>query len=141
MEAWRTNVLKEAESWLRTPWQHRQRVKGAGVDCAQFLIGVYSNVGLVQPFETEAYPPDWMMHRDEERFLMYIEKYMNKVEVPLPGDAVVWSYGRCFSHGGIVTDWPRIIHSYRKERGVVRGDSTQGELAERPALFYTPKEA
>ena len=28
-----------------------------------------------------------------------------------PGDFVVFRVGRCFAHGAIVIDWPRIIHA------------------------------
>lgn len=137
--SWRDDVVTEAESWLRTPWHHMARVKGAGVDCAQFLIGVYVNAGLVESFETEVYPKDWMMHRSEERFLEYVERHMDRVDTPMRGDSAIWTYGRCFSHGCIVIDYPKVIHAYRKERGVVYGDATKGEFLGRDVLFYTPK--
>jgi hypothetical protein len=31
---------------------------------------------------------------------------------PLPADFVVFRFGRTFSHGAIVLEWPLIIHSY-----------------------------
>lgn len=133
--------MDEAKSWLHTPWHHLQALKGpgGGVDCAQFLRMVYINVGLAPYFETESYPHDWMMHRDEERFLKYIETYMCAIEVPGPGDAAVWLHGRCFSHGSIVLDWPLMIHAYRKERQVSISDATKERFADCAVKFYTPK--
>ena len=32
--------------------------------------------------------------------------------LPGPGDVAVFRFGRTFSHGAIVTDWPRLIHAY-----------------------------
>ena len=139
MEAWRTTVVEVAKSWIGTPWHHAARIKGAGVDCAQLLIGVYVEAGLVESFETEAYPMDWMLHREEEKFLSYVDQHMNPVALPSAGDTAVWVYGRCFSHAAIVVDWPVLIHAYRKERGVVWGDATKGELAGRTVRFYTPR--
>ena len=137
IEQLRAAVVAEAESWLRTPYHHHARVKGAGVDCAQILIGVYGAVGLVEPFDTGEYPMDWMFHRDEERYLAWVERYAREVAHPLPGDIAVWRFGRTFSHGAIVTEWPHIIHAYRPERMVARGDATQGDLAGREVRFFS----
>ncbi len=139
MEAWRTDVVEEAKTWLRTPWHHRARIKGVGVDCAQFLIGVYANAGLVEDFDTGEYPVDWMLHREEERFLFWIEKYLVPAEYPTPlsGDTVIWKFGRCFSHAAIVVEWPVVIHAYMKDKSVVWGNAQIGELSHRECLRYT----
>lgn len=129
MDAWRAAILREAESFLGTPWHHEARVKGAGVDCGQLIIACYIASGLVPHFETGSYPADWMLHRSEERYLGWVEQYLDPVDVPGPGDVAAWKYGHCFSHGAIVVEWPRILHAYRRERGVVWGDGTKGELA------------
>lgn len=129
MEAWRARILEAARSWLGTRWHHRQCVKGAGVDCGRYLHAAYLEAGLVPAASFESYPADWMQHRTEERFLGWVEKYADRVDSALPGDIVVWRYGHCFSHGAIVVDWPIVLHSYRRERGVVWGDATKGELA------------
>jgi cell wall-associated NlpC family hydrolase len=130
-------VVAEAGTWLRTPYHHRARVKGAGVDCAQILIGVYGAVGLVEPFDTGDYPMDWMNHRDEERYLGWIERFGWRVEAPKPGDIAVWRFGRTFSHGAVVVEWPRIIHANRRDGMVSYGDASSGDLAQREVLFYS----
>ncbi len=33
-----------------------------------------------------------------------------------PGDIVLWKFGRCFSHGAIIVEWPTIIHAYVGQR-------------------------
>lgn len=132
----RAAILRAALSWLRTPWHHRARVKGAGVDCAQLLIGVYAEVGLVEAFDTGEYPPDWMMHRSQERFLEFVKQYCDPVDAPLPGDLALYFVGRCFSHGAIVTEWPEIIHASNRDRMVCLADGTQGWLAEREVRFW-----
>ena len=129
MDAWRSAVIAEAETWLKTPWHHNARVRGAGVDCGQHIIGSYIGAGLVEHFETGAYPADWMLHQAQERYLEWVERYLDPVDAPLPGDVAAWRYGHCFSHGAIVVEWPLIIHAYRPEGMVVYGDATKGALA------------
>jgi NlpC/P60 family putative phage cell wall peptidase len=113
-QAQRAGVVAEARSWLGTPYHHGARVKGAGVDCAQLLIGVFSAVGLIEPPRLENYPPDWHLHRSAERYLGVVLAHAHELEgdAPLPGDVVLWRFGRCFSHGAIVIDWPLVIHAY-----------------------------
>lgn len=136
----RAAVVAEAKTWLRTPYHHRARVKGHGVDCAQLLVEVFSNAGVIAKFDTGEYPNDWMLHRGEERFLGWIEKYARVVITPpLPGDIVMWKYGRSFSHGGIVTSWPEIIHAFIRERCVILGDATKGDLSIHDRVIYRLK--
>lgn len=147
MEAWRVKIIEEAKTWLRTPWHHAARVKGAGVDCGQLIIMTYINAGLVPYFETGDYPQDWMLHQVDERFLGWIHQYLDPVEKPQPGDVAAWRFGKTFSHGAIVVDWPIVIHAYLHEGNVCYGDATKGMLARehldeggsvaREVLFYS----
>lgn len=132
----RRAVLAEAMSWLGTPYHHKARVKGAGVDCAQILIAVYAACGVIPAFDPGDYPPDWMLHREEERYLGWVQRFAVEVEQPQPGDVVLYRVGRCYAHGGIVVAWPTILHAFRRE-GVVLADGTQGFLAERAATFWS----
>lgn len=133
----RARVIEAAHRWLNTPYHHKARIQGAGVDCAQLLIGVYAEAGLIDPFDTGDYPSDWMLHREEERFLLWLERYCDIVNAPLPGDIAIWRYGRTFSHGAIVIDWPVLIHAWRPAGRVVLGRADEEELADRPVKFYS----
>lgn len=133
----RADVVAEAMTWLKTPYHHRASVKGAGVDCAQILVEVYSACGLIPKFDTGDYTPDWMMHREEERYLSFVLNYAHEVETPQPGDVVLYKVGRCFAHGGIVVDWPTIIHASRYDRGVVLGEGLGGWLEGREVRFFS----
>lgn len=135
----RQQIVAEAATWLRTPYHHEAMVKGAGVDCAQILIAVYSAVGLAEKPDIGHYPPDWMLHRSDERYLGWIEKYCDIVEKPQPGDIAVFKFGRCFSHAGIVTfpGWPAMIHAHRPSGCVCETDGTKGDLDGREVRFYS----
>lgn len=142
----RAAAIACAESWLGTPYHHMASVKGpqGGVDCAFFLIDVYATAGIADRFVPAYYPQDWHLHRDAERYLDEVRQRCGTVEFPLPGDLIVFKYGRTFSHGGIIIEWPKLIHSFFN-LGVIYGDGAQGELAidmksglPREHLFYSP---
>lgn len=147
MEAWRAGLLQQARLWLGTPWAHNQRTIGAGVDCGQFIIACYIGAGLVAPFETGSYPSDFMLHSEEERYLSWVEKYLDEVSAPQPGDVSAWRYGKSFSHGAMVVSWPSVIHAYARAGCVSYADATQGLLArehvpgggsvQRPVRYYS----
>ncbi len=130
----RAAIVAEAATWLRTPYHHQAGVKGAGCDCAFLLIRVFAACGLVPEVDPRPYPPDWHLHRDEERYLGWIRRYAGRIETPLPGDVALWRFGRTVSHAGIVVEWPTIIHAYRGE-GVVLEDAARGRLAKPGRLF------
>jgi NlpC/P60 family putative phage cell wall peptidase len=134
----RAAVVAEARSWLRTPYQHHARVKGAGVDCGQILIAVYADAGVVADFDPGEYPSDWMFHRDQERYLGFVTERCRPVETPKPGDIVLFKFGRCISHGGIVTAWPEIIHAYHGHGVILDNVEQNPKLHSRLAGVYSP---
>jgi NlpC/P60 family putative phage cell wall peptidase len=131
-------VVQEAESWIGTPFHHAARLKRIGIDCLMLLAEVYERAGIAGPIEPPHYPPDWHLHKDAERYLDGLAAYARPIEgPPLPGDIALFRFGRTFSHGAIVTQWPRLIHAYWNI-GVVHGDATLYPLAGRPVKFFTP---
>lgn len=127
-------VIAEAASWLGTPWHHEGAVKGAGVDCAMLLVSVFATVGLIPHIDPRPYPIDHMLHKEQELFLGWLNKYAYEVsgEEPQPADVIVYRVGRCYSHGALVTEWPYIIHAFRDERSVVITRFDVGRLASKP---------
>lgn len=144
----RAEVVAEAKSWIGTPYRPAQRVKGpkGGVDCLTFVAEVYEQVGILPHYEAPYYPPDWHLHRDDER---YADGILEQIrlhcpgaagEIPGPpesGDIVLFRFGRCFAHGGIVTSWPRLIHAWNGA-GVVPATADQPLLGRRSRRFFSP---
>ncbi len=114
-------VVAEARKWSGTPYHSCSDIRGAGVDCGMLLVRVFADLGLAEPFDPRPYPEDWHLHRSEERYLGIVERFCDPVDFPEPGDVVVFRYGRCYSHGGIVTriDPLTIIHAFQPLRAVV----------------------
>lgn len=134
-------IVAEAMTWLGTPYHHHARVKGAGVDCAQLLYGVFiDELGFAPAFEIEAYPSDWMMHRSDERFLSYILSHAQEVDRPRAGDIALFKWGRCFAHGAIVVNWPTVIHADINAGKVSLDEADQGRFAGREVKFFRVKE-
>ncbi len=153
IEAQRRAVVEEARSWLRTPYHHMGRVKGAGVDCATLLAEVYTRAGVVTERAIPFYPPDWHLHRNAERYLDFITVEGREIDgPPLPADVAMWRFGKCYSHGAIVIDWPLVIHAYAG-KGCVLEDTEKAvwlsrlsgrwrdraALDSRPVKFFTLK--
>jgi cell wall-associated NlpC family hydrolase len=134
----RAAVLEEARGWIGTPFHHEARVKGAGVDCAMLLAEVYERAGLIGRIDIPHYPPDWHLHRDAERFLARLAAHAREIAgPPEPGDIALFRYGRCFSHGAIVIDWPQVVHANFLARAVTWGDATREPLRGRAVKFFS----
>jgi len=122
---WRDDVVKEARTWIGTPYHHKGGIKGVGTDCGMILIKTFSAVGVIEDFDPGNYSRDWMMHRSEELYLQTIERFADKVERdPLPGDVALFKFGRCISHGGIITNYPYMVHAFM-QTGIVVEDSIE----------------
>lgn len=59
------------------------------------------------------------MHRSDEKYLGWVMQYARQVSEPLPGDIALYKFGRCISHGAIVTNYPNVIHSYFRQGCII----------------------
>jgi len=111
----RRAVIASARQWLGTPYHHAADIKGAGVDCGMLIVRAFVDMGICEPFDPRPYEADWHLHRGEERYLGFVLDRCREVETPVPGDIVVFRYGRCYSHGGIVTKTAPLclVHAFR----------------------------
>ncbi len=140
-ESQRAAVVDAARSWIGTPYHNCADIKGVGVDCGMLLVRCFVDTGLVPPFDPRPYPVDWHLHRSEERYLGFVFARGREILAPQPGDVMVLRYGRCYSHGGIVTR-PRpltIVHAYHPARRVVEEEighnAVLADTARKPRFF------
>ena len=138
MSAAREAVVAEALSWLGTPYAHRQRLKGVGVDCAQLPLAVYGAAGAIPPTDVGAYAPQWHLHRGEELYLGWVLRLGREIarEAARPGDFLLWRYGRTFSHGAILLEGGRVIHAKRGLGVVIDGADADEDLRTRPVRAF-----
>ena len=141
MSPLRARIVAEARSWLGTPYAHRQRLRGVGVDCAQLPLAVYAAAGALPDADVGAYAAQWHLHRGEELYLHHLQALGGRAIArgqALAGDFAVWRYGRTFSHGAILTgEGGQVVHACRG-LGVVLGDLDADEdLRTRPMRLFT----
>lgn len=130
----RESVVAAARDWIGTPYHHMADVKGVGCDCAMLLVRVFCDLGIVEAFDPRPYTRDWMLHRDEERYLGFLLGRSSEVAAPQPGDVAVFRVGRCFSHAGIVSALAplRMVHAFAPARMVIDEDvARSAELSAR----------
>lgn len=122
----RSAIVEEALSWEGTPWHHHQKVKGAGVDCVQFLLGVGQAVGAI--------PADIVVENYEPlargSFLVrHLNQWLEPVVPPdktiLPGNVFLFNMAGLNTHVGILLDsepdHPEyFIHACARREKVVR---------------------
>jgi cell wall-associated NlpC family hydrolase len=146
----RQKIVDEAKSWIGTPYVSNGMIKGkrGGVDCAMFPLAVYASVGLIpKEFDPRPYPPQWHVHRNEEKYMAYVLRFAKEVigppdRKPKAGDFVMFKIGQVFAHGAIVIDWPNIIHAVGDSM-VVPEDVSKNTVGKRalwtvPKHFFTP---
>ena len=141
--AQRAAVVAAARSWIGTPYHNCADVKGVGVDCGMLLVRVFVDSGLCPPFDPRPYPVDWHLHRSDERYLDFIFARAHEVDRPQPGDVMVLRYGRCHSHGGVVTAVSplTLVHAYYPARRVVEEEVARNAVLADPARrprFFNP---
>ena len=130
----RAAVIAAARSWIGTPYHNCADVKGVGVDCGMLLVRVFVDTGLCEPFDPRPYPPDWHLHRSEEKYLGFVFDRAHEVEMPQSGDVAVFRFGRCYSHGGIVVDTEplSIVHAFVQARCVLEERMRESAVLSEP---------
>ena len=138
----RAAIVAEAKTWIGTPYAHRQRLKGVGVDCAGMPLETYAKVGVIPPTDVGEYSAQWHLHRSRELYLEWVRLFGTEIPVSevKPGDFMVFRFGRTFSHGAIVIDMPGpiVIHAYAPARKVTIDDvSITDQLANSPSVAFS----
>jgi cell wall-associated NlpC family hydrolase len=115
LSALRNAIVSEALTWEDTPYQHRQRCRGAGADCVGFPLGVCLNLGLLpDTIEIPYYSVQWHLHQRRELLIETAlglgcrEKTRDEL---LPGDMILFKIGLVCSHTGILVTPETFMHA------------------------------
>lgn len=132
-------VIAEALGWLKTPYHPNARIKGVGVDCAQYPAAVYEAADVI-PHVDPKYDRGWHLHRDRELYAEFVMQFAR--EIPLedarPADLILWKFARAFSHGGILLPNGEVIHAFIETRCVsIDQIARHEELKRRPKRAFT----
>jgi cell wall-associated NlpC family hydrolase len=139
----RKKVVAEARRWIGTPYHPCADLHGVGVDCGMLLVRVFVDAGLCAAFDPRPYAPDWHLHRGEERYLGFVFERCQERTAPLPGDIAVFRYGRCYAHGGLVTNEAplTIVHAFSPTGCVLEEPVAANAVLNDPARmpkFFSP---
>lgn len=138
----RAAVIAEAMKWQGARYIQQASVPYQAIDCAMLLVRCWVDSGIFQPFDPRPYPPNWHLHHSDERYLGWMQTLAREVETPRPGDVVIWRFGRCFSHGGIVVNERNdIMHALAEHGRCMRTGLEEGFLRydrgkSRPRKFF-----
>src|ERR1044071_5635711 len=81
------DIVEEALSWVGTPFAHQQRIKGAGVDCVNFVAEVARATGATPDVDFER---NYRRRADGSQMMGEILRYLKSVEsVGAPGRGAV----------------------------------------------------
>jgi NlpC/P60 family putative phage cell wall peptidase len=116
----RQDIITEALTWLDTPWQHGQGVKGVGCDCVHLPLRVGQALGLIATtYVPEPYSQQWHLHkrREQDELLLTILADFPLVAMPLaerqPADLLVfrWTFRQPCAHMGLLLPGEKVIHA------------------------------
>jgi NlpC/P60 family putative phage cell wall peptidase len=115
----RAAIIKEARTWLGTPFKHATGIKRVGCDCVFLCLRTMQARRLAPlDFDPRPYPRDWYMHKTEELILKGLSVHARQIteEEATTGDIAVYRIGHTASHLAIIVDARYIIHAYAPQK-------------------------
>jgi cell wall-associated NlpC family hydrolase len=143
----REEIVREAMQWLNTPYVGWGRCKHFGADCLGFITGVFINTGHISEAEAaNDVPTDYSLqigqHQEDAEYITGVLKFMTEItesEVR-PADVVMFKIAKAYTHSGIVTAWPMILHSLAHGGVKFANAKTHPLLAGKPVRFFALKD-
>ncbi len=106
-------IVEEAMNWIGVKYQHRAVTK-QGCDCTGLIIGIMQTLGYMKNYKMRVYPSDWNLHAMADNYITEeLDKYADKVSDMRSGDILLFSFGKCVAHIGILLKNKLFIHNYR----------------------------
>jgi NlpC/P60 family putative phage cell wall peptidase len=110
-------IVREARSWLGTPFHHQGRLKGIGVDCIGLVVGIARDLNLTDRhgkhyFDRQDYgrePYRGQLQEELEDHLLAV-----KASQAQAGDVLLLKFAVEPQHVGILTAQSTLIHAYSR---------------------------
>ena len=123
----RTDIVRQARTWLGTPFHHQARLKGKGCDCLGLIVGVVDELGLKDKHGQPLAGYDEVTYSKEPDGAYLTEKLKALLdEVPIAeaqaGDLALFKVRENPQHMAFLTDYENtlgMVHSYAPARRVV----------------------
>ena len=139
----KTQLCDVVKLWkvLKVPYEHRGTTRN-GCDCTGLIIGALREVGYLKDYKLRNYPTDWNLHSKADNYIVKeVSKYADKIEKPNAGDLVLFYFGRCVAHVGVIVEDGLFIHCHRKSRKVKVSSLWNSQWTKRIYGFYRLNES
>jgi NlpC/P60 family putative phage cell wall peptidase len=109
-------VVKEAQSWIGTPYRHQASLKGVGCDCLGLVRGVWRSLYGSEPEALKPYSADWAEAGGADALLDAARRHFDekpKADMAA-GDVILlrWKPLHAAKHAGILVSEQAFIHAY-----------------------------
>jgi cell wall-associated NlpC family hydrolase len=124
----RDAIVKEAKTWIGTPYRGWSCLKGCGTDCGQLLYGIFRACGLLPVVEL---PKDYSLqvsqHRASTEYIDFVDQFFRPIEEAevQPGDLVIYKLGLAFAHAAVIISWPGSVIQAEARHGVSGAHGTK----------------
>ena len=114
------DIVREARTWIGTPYRHQASLKGVGCDCLGLIRGVWRAVVGQEPEPLPAYTSDWAEAGGAETLRDAALRHL----IPLaigdirPGCVILFRWRRNLpaKHAAILATPATIIHAHERIR-------------------------
>lgn len=107
-------VTEEAIKWKGVKYQHRSATK-QGCDCTGLIVGVMQALGYMKNYKMRKYPSDWNLHAMADNYILEeIERFADKISDMRSGDIILFRFGKCVAHAGILLENRLFIHNHKR---------------------------
>jgi len=121
---------------LKVPYQHRGTTRN-GCDCTGLIIGALREMGYLKNYKLRIYPHDWNLHAKADNYIVEeISKFADKVIWPDIGDIVLFHFGKCIAHVGVIIEDGLFIHCNRTSKQCKVSKLGNSQWGKRVACFY-----
>ena len=112
----RMQIVREARSWIGTPYRHQASLRGVGCDCLGLVRGVWRAVIGNEPEQVPPYARDWAEASGDEQLAdaglrHFVPVGANEYRA---GDVLLfrWRAGFPAKHAAIVTSESTMVHAH-----------------------------
>ena len=135
----RTQLCNIVKEWVGVQYEHRGTTRN-GCDCTGLIIGALREIGYLKNYKLRKYPPDWNLHAFADNHIVeeverVADKILEESDIDV-GDLVLFYFGRCVAHIGVIIENGLFIHCHRKSKKCAPSSLWNSQWTKRIAGFY-----
>ncbi len=134
----REQLCNNVKVWrdLNVKYEHRGMTR-KGCDCTGLIIGSLRELGYLKNYKLRKYPIDWNLHAKADNYIVEeISKVADEITRPNIGDLVLFYFGRCVAHVGVLIEDGLFIHCHMKSRKCKASKLWNSQWTKRIVGFY-----